>query len=493
TLQLYVSLPQGKLDQPYQVLAAFNKTDEIGPGQTTKIDLSFCLSDIASYDPTCERYVLEEGKYVLRLGTSSKNTTVIGGIQIDETVTVRKVKNLLGDPGFVDYKPEAITDKISDVDYLKFDSSSISLQEVTYDKPCDIDRSFAEGLSDEELAYLVVGGFDPEGGFLSVIGNASMSVAGAAGETTGLLKEKGIKPVVMADGPAGVRISKDYIVRDGKVLSLGLSIPETMQEYIPKIGLLLMKIAGNKPRKGEQIRHQYCTAIPIGTAIAQSWNTSFARICGEIVGDEMERFGVHLWLAPALNIHRDIRCGRNFEYYSEDPLISGMMSAAITNGVQAHKGCGVTIKHFCANNQETNRYNSNSRVSERAMREIYLKGFEICVKNSSPASVMTSYNLLNGTHTSESGPLIRNILRDEFGFEGIVMTDWIVNGGTVDKTSVYPAPEAWKVVNAGGDLFMPGGKPDYDVVLSAVKDGRVTREQLITNAARVINYSNMVR
>ena len=166
-----------------------------------------------------------------------------------------------------------------------------------------------------------------------------------------------------------------------------------------------MQLAVDPPRKlpkGAVEKHRYATAIPIGTAIAQSFSLSLAESCGDIVGDEMERFGIHLWLAPALNIHRSILCGRNFEYFSEDPLVSGLTAAAITRGVQKHPGRGVTIKHFAANNQETNRYNNNSNVSQRALREIYLRGFGLCIRESQPRAVMTSYNLINGTHTSET-------------------------------------------------------------------------------------------
>jgi len=233
------------------------------------------------------------------------------------------------------------------------------------------------------------------------------------------------------------------------------------------------------------LKEHSATMIPIGTAIAQSFNVELAEKLGDIVGAEMEMFGVHLWLAPALNIHRSILCGRNFEYYSEDPLVSGLTAAAITNGVQKHKGCGTTIKHFAANNAETNRYCNNSQVSERAMREIYLRGFEICVKKSQPKAVMTSYNLLNGTHTSEHRGLIEDILRTEFGFKGIVMTDWVMEVMTSSK-SVYRNALADKVAKAGGELFMPGTKKDYNRVLTALKDGSLTRQQLEINASRLL-------
>ena len=257
-----------------------------------------------------------------------------------------------------------------------------------------------------------------------------------------------------------------------------------MSELMPAPAALAMKLLGGNGKVKGEILEQNCSAIPIGTALAQSWNLPFAEQCGDLVGDEMERFGVQLWLAPALNIHRDIRCGRNFEYFSEDPLISGKFAAAITRGVQKHPGCGTTVKHFAANNQETNRYSSNSQVSERAMREIYLRGFEIAVRESLPHALMTSYNLLNGVHTSERRDLIEDILRAEFGYEGIVMTDWIIAVMT-GKSKKYAAPDAAKIAAAGNDLTMPGGMGDLKAMKRGMKKGVVTRRQLQINAARV--------
>ncbi|MBP3867067.1 MAG: glycoside hydrolase family 3 protein, partial [Eggerthellaceae bacterium] len=239
-----------------------------------------------------------------------------------------------------------------------------------------------------------------------------------------------------------------------------------------------------KPPRGAEVQTQYCTALPIGTAIAQTWNVEFAQDCGDIVGDEMERFGVHLWLAPALNIHRSILCGRNFEYFSEDPLLSGKIAAALTRGVQAHPNRGVTIKHFAANNQETNRYFNNSQVSERALREIYLKGFAICIRESRPTAVMTSYNLVNGVHTSESRALTQDFLRAECAFDGIVMTDWVLP--LKNRGIRWPIARAGFVAAAGGDLFMPGSKGDFDDILAALASGTVSRHQLEENATRVL-------
>ena len=261
-------------------------------------------------------------------------------------------------------------------------------------------------------------------------------------------------------------------------------LPESVTELMPApAAFFLRHFSGNRKPKGE-IFEQNCSAIPIGTALAQSWNLRFAEACGDLVGDEMERFGVHLWLAPALNIHRDIRCGRNYEYFSEDPLVSGLFAAAVTLGVQKHPGRGATIKHFAANNQETNRYGNSSRASERALREIYLRGFEIAVREGQPHAVMTSYNLVNGVHTSEHRGLTEDILRAEFGFRGVVMTDWII-GVLSAARKKYAAPDPAKIASAGGDLYMPGNRGALKALEKGLAEGRVTRRQLAVNATRV--------
>jgi len=486
-VQVYVSSPQGELDKPYQALAGFGKTKELKQNQAEEVVITFKLADFASYDAKRAAFILEKGNYIIRVGNNSVDTSVCGVLSLDETVITNQVKNTCGEPDFADWKPENVrkTSIPEDIPVIKIKAEDFKKEEISYDREYDIDEA-VKNLTDEQLTFANIGAFS-KGGMLSIIGNASQNVAGAAGETTSRLKDSGFSPIVMADGPAGLRLSPKYYQDDKGVHPFGMSVPESIAEYLPKPVVWFMN-RQPKIKKGTVIKEQYATAIPIGTAIAQTWNPDFAKMCGDIVGTEMEMFGVHLWLAPALNIHRSILCGRNFEYYSEDPLISGVFAAAITKGVQEHPGCGVTIKHFAANNQETNRYSNNSGVSERAMREIYLKGFEICVKESHPVAIMTSYNLLNGIHTSESRDLTENILRCEWGFAGIVMTDWVI-GGFTSKDSKYAAPHAGKVAAAGGDLFMPGSQKDYDEVLDALKNGILTREQLEINASRVYSMA----
>lgn len=483
-VQVYVSSPQGELDKPYQALAAFGKTAELKQGETEKVTVFFRLSELASYDAKRAAYILEKGNYAVRVGNSSVNTIVCGVLTLDETVVTAQLKNTCGVPEFADWKPEKVREEVLPANVVR---TTIRVEDIprvdaSYNRTYEIDEA-VKSLSNEQLAYANIGAFTQGGGIASIIGNASQQVAGAAGETTSALKDIGFLSIIMADGPAGLRLSQKYYQDEKGTHGIGAGMPETMLELLPKPIAWFLK-RQPKIKKGVEIKEQYTTAIPIGTAIAQSWNLDFAKQCGDIVGAEMERFGVHLWLAPALNIHRSILCGRNFEYFSEDPLIGGRFAAAITNGVQAHPGCGTTIKHYAANNQETYRYSNNSGVSERAMREIYLKGFEICVKESQPLALMTSYNLLNGVHTSERRDLTEDILRCEWGYDGIVMTDWVIDG-MLAKNTKYPGPNAGKVAAAGGDVFMPGCQKDYEEVVAALQDGTLTREQLEMNASRI--------
>lgn len=490
-VQVYVSAPAGRLDKPYQDLAAFAKTDLLEPGASQELTISFSLRDCASYDAQKESYVLEAGSYVVRVGDSSDHTQPAALVDLDGEAVVTKAGNCLGETDFEDWKPSgsetAAAEELSDITRISVAAADIETVTVTYDQEREIDPRVKD-LTVEELAYLNVGAFNPKAGALSVIGNAATNVAGAAGETTGILKEKGFPVLVMSDGPAGLRLAKEFYRDEKGAHGIGSSmVPESFLPFLPAPARFIMNLIGGsgKPKKGQKVEYQYATAIPIGTAIAQSFNLPLAESYGSIVGDEMERFGVHLWLAPALNIHRDIRCGRNFEYYSEDPLISGKTAAAITRGVQRHPGCGTTIKHYAANNQEKNRYCNNSIVSERAMREIYLKGFGICVRESQPHALMTSYNLLNGVHTSEHRGLIEDILRCEYGFKGIVMTDWIVDMAQ-DKQSLHRMPIAAEIAKAGGDLVMPGSKGDFDSIVKAAKSGELELKQLQINATRVV-------
>ena len=473
---VYIAPPAGKLDKPLRQLVAFAKTRELAPGESETLTVPYTLRDAASYDEAHSAWILEQGDYTVLVGDVPAIT-----LRLDRTAVLRQLRNALGKPDWADWKPERPVEAGKAETVIPVSADCFATESAAYDAPAEVDPAIAV-LNDEELITLNIGAFDPKGGMASMVGNASMSVAGAAGETAHV---RSLPFLVMADGPAGLRISREYYKDEKGIHPLGDTMPETILELLTPMQRKFMAFLNRKPKNITDIKEQYCTAIPIGTAIAQSWNLPLAEALGDLVGDEMERFGVHLWLAPALNIHRDIRCGRNFEYYSEDPLIGGKFAAAITRGVQRHPDCGTTIKHFTVNNQEYNRIGVNSQVSERAMREIYLKGFEICVRESQPHALMTSYNLLNGTHTSERRDLIMDVLRAEWGFAGIVMTDWVIGSIMQVQNPRYRNALSEHVAAAGGDLFMPGGKSDWKRVQKALKAGTLSRRQLEENATRV--------
>ncbi|WP_314932308.1 glycoside hydrolase family 3 protein [Actinomyces oris] len=510
TIQVYASVPAGRLDQPLQALAGFTKTDEIAPGATAWITVDVDLTDLASYDEASHATILEAGRYLLRAGTSSRQLSPVAVVELAQDATVRHLAGDLGEPGFTDWKPEApasldipaglpmLTVNPADLrrpDHAETDEGSV---------PEDLSEALAlaRGLSDNELMYTVLGDYRRGEESGSIVGAASTTVVGAAGQTT--TRIPGLPSIIMADGPAGLRLAPTYGVDAEGPFSLGdSSLPATFLELMDDAGREALGIADEpQPREPTEIREQYTTAIPIGTALAQSWNPVLAERLGDVVGAEMERFGIHLWLAPAFNLHRSVLCGRNFEYLSEDPLLAGRLAAAITRGVQTHPGRGVTIKHLACNNQETNRLNSNSRVSPRALRDLYLRAFEICVRQARPAAVMTSYNLINGVHTSESAQLLEVILRREWGFDGLVMTDWVVDGMTHSDMK-HPRATAAATIKAGNELFMPGGETDREDLLAALERGSaghgasgrtepedegaaLTRGELEKQAARVI-------
>ena len=446
-VQLYYRAPQGVLGKPLEVLGAFAKTELLGAGQSQVLRLKMPVKAMASYDDLgkiqASAYVLEAGNYSFRIGNSVRNTVKLDyEYQAAQTVVIEQLERKcapaalksrrladgsyeeLPQGGDVYEKNRLIPQDIDTLEGVEPDVQGITYQEkkewrnadrITLEDvaegKADLRRLLAQ-LSDRELAGLLGG-------------QVNTGTANTYG--MGNLPAYGIPNIMTADGPAGLRIREECGV--------------------------------------------YTTAWPCATLLACTWNPEIVFEAGAAGAAEVKENNIGVWLTPAMNIHRSPLCGRNFEYYSEDPLVSGKMGAAMIRGIQSQH-IGASMKHFCCNNKETNRKDSDSRVSERALREIYLKGFEIAVKEAQPWTVMTSYNLMNGYPTSCNPELLNGILREEWGFEGMVTTDW------------WNHAEHYLEVKAGGDIKMGCGYPDR--ILEAKEKGFVSREEMEKCAERIL-------
>ena len=327
-------------------------------------------------------------------------------------------------------------------------------------------QKLADSLSAKELVSLIVGG--------SLVGNCYNNTPGAVGRTTSNLVKKGIPNINLCDGPAGLNVFPEMVITKSGAQKYLNRMPDSYNwGILKKLSPFIMGKASDG-----QLCYQYMTAWPCATLQAQTWNLPLIQQIGFAVGREMVEIGATLWLAPGMNIHRNPLCGRNFEYYSEDPYLSGKMAVAVTKGVQSHKGVGVTIKHFCCNNQEDNRTHVSANASERTLREIYLRPFQICIQEAQPWAVMSSYNRVNGEYVNNNGRLCTNVLRKEWGFDGLVMTDWSATGNGVG--------DHWRCPGAGNDLIMPGsGKARKELVVG-LKKGYVSFTDVKKSAERVL-------
>lgn len=393
------------------------------------------LEALASFDEAESRFVLEVGEYRFWLGESLDDARAVCLALLEETTAVRKAQRLLAPAETIPLPPAAA------LPVLTLAVPALPEPERGADAAAEEAQRLAAGLGARELLRLVVG--DPTKGQGSPE-SSGVYPPGAAAVTTGA----GSAPeMVLADGPAGLRLAQDLDISDGRIVPRDL-------------GETLLRLKTPVP-DGAARRWQFCTTFPVGTSLAQTFDRALIEEIGAAVGEEMRRFGVALWLAPGMNLHRDVLCGRNFEYYSEDPLLSGCI-AAMVRGLQSVPGCGATIKYFAANNWETQRMHTDSAVSERALRELYLRGFEIAVRESRPAAIMTSYNKLNGTHAANSRDLCARLARGEWGFDGLIMTDWYT-------TVQSPDCSASGCIRAGNDLIMSGNPGDLEDLCAALR------------------------
>ena len=479
-VQIYASCPQKGMAKEYRRLCAFAKTSLLMPGQQEELELTFPVRALASFDQEAGQWVTEPGLYGIWVGNSSRNLTLAGALSVKKRAVLEQVSSICP------LREELTELKRPEKEALLWEESWHGLLKEKGIRSVEIEpqaekaaripeneldrqaRAIADRLTDEELTAMVIGEISK--GQENALGSAGIMVPGAAGETSQALEEKYDVPgIAMADGPAGLRLSREYQVDPQARSVYGQGLLGALEGGF---------FADREVHEDAETYYQYCTAIPVGTLLAQSWDVELLEETGRAVAREMREFGVAWWLAPGMNIHRNPLCGRNFEYYSEDPVVSGMMAAAITRGVQSVGGVGTTIKHFACNNQEDNRMGSDSVVSQRALREIYLKGFEIAVKTSQPMAIMTSYNKINGVHAANCRDICTVAARQEWDFQGIIMTDWTTTqgGGSI----------SWKCPEAGNDLIMPGWNGDIESIRQALADGSLKREDLKACVKRML-------
>ncbi len=482
-VQIYVSCPQSRFPKEHKKLCAFNKTKLLAPGESEQLNITFDSKNLAVYNEEQAAWLVESGLYGIWIGNSSQSVSLSGVLQVESEVLLEKVQNIcrlqdnleeLVCPYEMRRAKEEQWHMLAEEKGLKpilFRPIETPIVKKTINDAAKWASELVEKLTDDELINMVVGRRKNDGKEAEIIGVAGIKVPGSAGETSPILEEKyNVPSVVMADGPAGLRLLKSYEINpeDGRIYDQG-ALPNHEGGFFAK-----------QDNHDNAVRYyQYCTAFPVGTLLAQTWDSELLEEVGKAVGLEMQEFGVAWWLAPGLNIHRNPLCGRNFEYFSEDPVLSGKIAAAITRGVQSLPGVGTTLKHFACNNQEDNRMGSDSILSERVLREIYLRGFEIAVKESQPMAIMTSYNLINGLHTANSKELCTQVARKEWDFQGIIMTDWTTTmpwGGSV----------SWKCIDAGNDLIMPGKDSDIEDICQALENGTLGRKELKECVQRIL-------
>ena len=460
TIQLYASKTTQTLPEEAVRLCGFGKTKLLQPRETDEYTVSIDPCTLAVFDESTHETVIEAGIYILGIGADAGNMTPTVKLDVPQRLILAQHK--------VSFPRSAhMHTPVSYTDVTAYDLPTLSMDHVTAVKPTapTVPAPAAE-LTDSELVCLVSGAglFGEKEGF---------HVPGAVGHTTARFLANGIRNLEFCDGPAGLRLQRrSTIDKKGKIKPVDTAI--SLYDYLP--AFLKKALLGNPDK--EQMLYQFVTGFPAASVLAQTWDTNLAMQMGEQVGREMAEFGADVWLAPAMNLVRDPLCGRNYEYYAEDPLLTGLLAASVCLGVQKTPGKTVTIKHFACNNQETDRYHTSSELDEKTLREVYLKPFEIVVKTARPGAVMAAYNKIGGVYCANHKALIEGVLRGEWGFDGIVMTDWLATGkGQADESTA---------INSGVDLIMPGGKGTLKALQKGLAGGTLDKDALRRSAARML-------
>jgi len=477
-IQIYFGAPESEMGMPGEEFLTCKKTKELQPNEEEKLTISFSIRDMSSFDEKREAYILSKGKYYISVKKDSSDscagiielfaheTIITEYVRIEcplnqkmkETITssseplyspcyFNEKDDILIKPDDIEtidnrspYHDGATTTYTTDPNYKAIlpyekveyvDKKDIKLMDVVNGK-ATLQELVAQ-LTPEQLADLNCGtGWGVSDENNPIVGGSSESVPGAAGETTHMLKESfGIPSMVVADGPGGIRVRQEF---EATNINTGEKV---------------------------QVGH-YCTAWPVGTVLAQSFDVDLLEEVGRGFAEELEELGISIVLGPGIEIMRDPLCGRNFEYFSEDPRLAGALAAAKTKGIQSRLGIGACIKHYAANNQESNREKVDTWINQRALREIYLKPFEIAIKEAQPMTIMTSYNLINTIPTADDYDLCTDLARGEWGFKGLIMTDW--NGGSSTP---------YKSMHAGNDLIMPGGEKRVANILQGLSEQKI--------------------
>ena len=445
-VQCYVDQPNGVLGKPGRVLAAFAKTPELAPGESAVLTLCFNDEDIASYDESRSCCILEAGTYPVSVGSDLYDVKIAGKFVIEDEICVRQCESalapvypfdrLVNDNGEKKYTPVPL--RVKRQEPVPAELPAYSEKEITFDEVADGKASLADfvsQLTDEELMCMVRG----EGMSSPKV---TPGTAAAFVGVTPKLRSRGLPVLCCTDGPSGIRMVSDVS----------------------------------------------CTAFPSATCLASTWNTELVEEAYEYCGAELASYGVDMLLGPGVNIHRDPLCGRNFEYFSEDPLVAGKMAAAVCRGL-ARSGVSGVVKHYMANNQETDRHGADSVISERAVREIYSRPFALCAHESPVKAVMTSYNPVNGNWAASNYDLVTRLLRNDIGFNGFVMTDWWAR--VDDGNGSHCTTNLAAMVHAGNDVYMvtADSQTHEDNLAQSLAEGKLKRSELQACAMRLCAFA----